>query len=192
MKPINLKSPLWSLFVMVLLTGLPFLCSEAQARGGFGGYHGGGGFSGGSFRGAGGYAEGPRGGGVAEGPRGGEYARTARGGEAARGPYGGVAARGSEGGTYARVPEGSVYRGEGYVGRSHMVTAPGSWGPYYGPGHGGVAAGLAVGTVVGALPAAAAARTIAGQRYYYDGSAYYQPCYQGTDVNYCVVPDPNK
>ena len=45
---------------------------------------------------------------------------------------------------------------------------------------------------LGALPAAAVARSIAGQRYYYDGSAYYQPCYQGTDVSYCVVADPNQ
>ena len=45
---------------------------------------------------------------------------------------------------------------------------------------------------LGALPAAVVARSIAGQRYYYDGSAYYQPCYQGTDVSCCVVPDPNQ
>ena len=67
---------------------------------------------------------------------------------------------------------------------------------YYGPGYGGaaagVAAGLAVGSVVGALPAAAAAQSVAGQRYYYDGNNYYQPCYRGTDVNYCVVPNPNQ
>jgi hypothetical protein len=49
---------------------------------------------------------------------------------------------------------------------------------------------LAVGTVLGALPAAAAAQAVAGQNYYYDGNNYYQPCYQGTDVNYCVVPNP--
>ena len=51
MKLTKLRSPLGSLFVVALLVGLPFLCSEAQARGGVGGYHGGGGFSGGSFRG---------------------------------------------------------------------------------------------------------------------------------------------
>ena len=61
MKLMKLKSPFWSLFVVALLVGLPFLCSEAQARGG-------GGFSGGSFRGGGGYAAGPRGGAVAVGP----------------------------------------------------------------------------------------------------------------------------
>ena len=47
-----------------------------------------------------------------------------------------------------------------------------------------------MGAVVGTLPAAAAARSVAGQTYYYDGSTYYQTCYQGTDVSYCVVPIP--
>jgi hypothetical protein len=119
-----------------------------------------------AFRGGGGFSGGSfrGGGGYAEGPR---------GGAVAEGPRGGVAARGPEGGT--------AYRAGGYYG-------PG----YRGPGYGGVAAGIAVGTVVATLPAAAAARYIAGQRYYYDGSAYYQPCYQGTDVSYCVVPDPNQ
>lgn len=166
MKLMQLKSPLGSLFVAALLLGLPFLCSEAHARGG-------GGFSGGSFRGGGGWAEGPRGGAVAVGPRGGAVAEGPRGGVAARGPYGGAAARGPGGQT--------VYRAGGYYG-------PG----YRAPVYGGVAAGIAVGTVIATLPATAAALSIAGQRYYYDGSTYYQPCYQGTDVNYCVVADPNQ
>lgn len=29
------------------------------------------------------------------------------------------------------------------------------------------------------------------QTYYYDGTNYYQPCAQGSDMNYCVVSDPN-
>ena len=128
----KLKSPFWSLFVVALLVGLPFLGSEAQAyRGGGGGYHGGGGFSGGSFRGGGGYAEGPRGrgpwrkapggseyqtahGGAAyKGPHGGEAAKGRYGGEAARGPYGGAAARGPGGETAYR--QGS-YHGGAYHG----------------------------------------------------------------------------
>jgi hypothetical protein len=166
MKRMKIQSPFWSLIVATLLVSLPCLGSEAQARGG-GGYHGGG-FSGGSFRGGGGYAEGPRGGAMAVGPRGGAVAEGPRGGVAARGAYGGEAARGPGGTT--------VYRPGGY----------------YGPGYRGVAAGIAVGAVVGTLPAAAVALSVAGQRYYYDGSAYYQPCYQGTDVSYCVVADPNQ
>jgi hypothetical protein len=189
MKVMILRSLFWSLFVVALLVALPFFCSEAQAwRGGGGGFHGGGGFSGGTFRGGGGWAEGPRGGAVAEGPRGGQYAQTPRGGEAYRSPYGGAAARGPEGGT--------AYREGGYYGGAHMVTAPGSWAPYYGPRYGaaaaGAAAGLAVGAVVGSLSAAAQPMVVNNQTYYYDGINYYQPCYQGTDVNYCVVPNPNQ
>lgn len=120
MKLRKLNFPIWkSLFAAALLLGLPFLCSEANAFRGDGG-----GFSGGSFRGGGDVAEGPRGGVAAEGPR------------------------------------------------------------------GGVAAGT--GTAVRTLPDSAFATVVAGRRYYYDGSTYYQPCYQGTDVNYCVVPDPSQ
>jgi hypothetical protein len=144
MKLLKLRSLFWSFFAVMLVVSLTGLCLEAQARGGF---------SGGSFRGGGGYATGPRGGAVAVGPRGGAVAVGPRGGAAyRRGPY---------------------------------------YGPGYRPGYGGVAAGLAVGAVVATLPARAYARSVAGQTYYYDGSTYYQPCYQGTDVNYCVVADPN-
>ena len=116
MKLSKLNFPIWgSLFAAALLLGLPFLCSEANAFRG-----GGGGFSGGSFRG---------------------------GGVAAVGPRGNVAAVG---------PQGRV----------------------------------AVGTVVRTLPDFVETRVVAGQRYYYDGDVYYQECYQGTDVIYCVVPAP--
>ena len=166
MKLLKLRSPIWSFFVAMLMVSLTALCLEAQARGGY---------SGGSFRGGGGYATGPRGGAVAVGPRGGAVAEGPRGGAAARGPRGGAAAVGPRGGTYHRDPY---------------------YGPGYRPGYGGVAAGVAAGVAVGAvvvtLPARAAALSVAGQTYYYDGSAYYQPCYQGTDVNYCVVTDPNQ
>jgi len=154
MKLLKPRSRFCSFFVVVLMVSLTGLCLEAQARGGF---------SGGSFRGGGGYATGPRGGAVAVGPR---------GGVAARGPYGGAAAVGPRG--------GAVYHRGPY------------YGPGYRPGYGAVAAGVAVGAVVATLPARAAALSVAGQTYYYDGSAYYQPCYQGTDVSYCVVADPNQ
>ena len=177
MKLMKLKSPFGSLLVAALLVGLPFLGSEAQARGGGGGH--GGGFSGGSFRGGGGYATGPRGRrGLQEGP--------------------GVGRRG--GGPEDQedrlpiAPPGGTYSANVNVNRN--VNVSGNWNAYRGPGYGGVAAGvavgLAVGAVVGTLPATAAARSVAGQTYYYDGGNYYQPCYQGTDVNYCVVPDPNQ
>ena len=106
-----------------------------------------------------------------------------RGGEAYRGP----------GGQTAYRRPGGNYPANINVNRNVIVSR--NWNAYRGPGYGGVAAGaaagLAVGAVVGALPAAAAARSVAGQTYYYDGGNYYQPCYQGTDVNYCVVQNPN-
>jgi hypothetical protein len=52
-------------------------------------------------------------------------------------------------------------------------------------------AGLAVGTVVGSLSANSQRVIIKEQPYYYDGANYYQPCYQGSDLSYCVVPNPN-
>jgi len=135
-------------------------------------------------------AVGPRGGAVAQGPRGGAVAVGPRGGTAVRGPYGGVAAKGPGGQTAYRpgnYPRGAYYGG----------AAPGNWDAYYGPdyGGGGIAAfiaGLAIGTVLAALPPGAVAQVLGGQTYYYDGSNYYQACYQGTDVDYCVVPDPNQ
>jgi len=56
----------------------------------------------------------------------------------------------------------------------------------------GAVAGLAVGTLVGALSAAAQPLLVNNQTYYYDGSNYYQPCYQGSSSGYCVVPNPNQ
>ena len=210
MKLRKLKSPFWSLFAVALLLGLPFLCSGAQApRGGGAGYHGGGGFSGGSFRGGGAsvtqaprggaVAVGPRGGAVAQGPRGGAVAEGPRGGTAVRGPYGGAVAKGPGGQTAYRPGSypGGAYHGGGYAGGAYYGGAAPDWDAYYGPdyGGGGIAAfiaGLAIGTVLAALPAGAVAQVLGGQTYYYDGSNYYQACYQGTDVDYCVVPNPNQ
>jgi hypothetical protein len=185
MKSMRAKSAFWSLFAAVLLVALPFFCSEAQA------WRGGGGFSGGSFRGGGGYATGPRGGAVAQGPRGGQYAQTPRGGQAYRSPYGGAAARGPGGATAYRP--GYPAAGGTY---NRNVNVSRTWQTYYGPRYGGVAAGaaagLAVGAVVGSLSAAAQPMAVNNQTYYYDGTNYYQPCYQGTNLSYCVVPNPNQ
>jgi hypothetical protein len=75
------------------------------------------------------------------------------------------------------------------------VQGGGNWGAYNGPryGYGAAAAGaLAVGATVAALSAAAQPVTVNNQTYYQDGGNYYQKCYQGTEVSYCVVPDPNQ
>jgi len=215
MKPIMLRSLVGSLVGAALLAGLTFFCAEAQARGGGGfvgggsmggGFVGGGGLSGGSFRPGGGWGEGPRGGGALVIPGGGEWVRPPRGGEAVKGPHGGGMVRGPMGGEAVKGPQGgvaagslrgrTVYRGPGYYGGAHMVTTPGNWGPYYGPIQNPAGAAAAVhlgtGTVVVGLPAGAVAQTVRGQRYFFDGLTYYLPCYQGSELAYCVVPDPNK
>jgi len=189
MKSRNLKSYLGSLFVAGLLIGLPFLCSDAQGqrgggRGGGGGARaGGGGMSGGSLRGGGGYAQGPRGGAVAQGPR---------GGAAVRGPAGGAAARGPGGQTATR-PATPAGGGATY---NRNVNVNQNWNAYNGPGYrpyaGAAVAGLAVGATVAALSAAAQPVVVNHQTYYSDGGTYYQKCYQGTEVSYCVVPNPNQ
>lgn len=123
------------------------------------------------------------------GPDGYAAARGPEGGVAAKGPEGYRAAVGPEGGVAARGPEGNTvvgYRGE----------AVGGWGPYYGPPAGAVAAGVAVGVaarnaaIVSSLPDTYQVVDVNDQMYYTDGTTYYQPCYQGVDVNYCPVDAP--
>ena len=210
MKPVKPRLLLGSLMGMaLLLAGLTFFCSGAQARGG-GGFiggssYGGGGLGGGSFRAGGGWGEGPRGGGVFIGPGGGELVRSPQGGEAFRGPHGANLAKGGLGGEAVRGPRGAevatglsgrtVYREPAYRGaEAHMVNAPGNWGPYYGPARNPTAAAaattLGTGMLVVGLPPGAVARTVGGQRYFFDGGTYYLPCYQGVDLAYCVVPTP--
>jgi hypothetical protein len=76
------------------------------------------------------------------------------------------------------------------------VNVSGNWNAYYGPRYGGAAAGaaagLAVGATVGYLSAAAQPVVVNNQTYYIDGTTYYQKCYQGSEVSYCVVPAPNQ
>jgi hypothetical protein len=40
------------------------------------------------------------------------------------------------------------------------------------------------------LPANATAVVVAGQNYYVADGVYYQECFMGSDVYYCVVPAP--
>ena len=72
-----------------------------------------------------------------------------------------------------------------------------NWNAYNGAGYrprvaGGVAAGLAVGATVAYLSSAAQPVVVNNQTYYNDGGTYYQKCYEGTEVSYCVVPNPNQ
>lgn len=149
---------------VALIATLPLLPREAQARG-----FGGGGFGGGGFGGPGHGAGGVGGPGYGHGGVGGPG-------------YG----RGGVGGPrYTNVDV------------THNVNVSRGWG-YYGAGGAvagavaGAAAGLAIGATVASLPAAAQPLYVNNQNYYYDGANYYQPCAQGSDMNYCVVPDPNQ
>ena len=180
-----------SAVLVAALIGFPFHL-QAAGRGG------GGGFSGGSFRGGGGYAEGPRGGGVAEGPRGGVAARAPdgavraegpRGGEVARGPEGGAVARGPEGGVAVKGPDGKVYaEGSG-------ARAASDWDHFYGPAlDNAVAASGASGAVsfTDTLPDNTTTVVVDGQTYYVSNGVYYQECMMGSDVVYCAVPNPSQ
>ena len=126
--------------------------------------------------------------GVVRGPQGGV---AVRGPKVVTGPHGGQVVTGLRGKT--------VYGGPGRYGGAHMVTAPGNWGPYYGPtwsytppafAGGGVT--VLPGTIFTTLPAGVVPRIVAGTRYYYGAGFYYLPCYQGSGMAYCVVPDPNQ
>jgi hypothetical protein len=198
-----------------------YFCTEACAQrgGGFvGGGSGGGGFiggGGGGFPAGGGWAAGPRGGGFIAGHQGGIFIRTPQGGEffrvphgegEFRGPRGGVAVRGPKivtGPHEAEVVTGlrgrTFHAGTGRYSGAHMVTTPGNWGPYYGPtwsyappafAGGGVT--VLPGMILTALPPGAVPRIVAGTRYYFGSGVYYLPCYQGSELAYCVVPDPDQ
>lgn len=79
---------------------------------------------------------------------------------------------------------------------SRDVNVSGGWNAYSGPGYrpyaGAAVAGLAVGATVAYLSASAQPVVVNNQTYYSDGGTYYQKCYQGTEVSYCVVPNPNQ
>jgi hypothetical protein len=177
------------------LTGFPFLLQAAGK---------GGGFSGGSLR-EGGVAEGPRGdvaargpeGGVAvkapdgavraEGPAGGKAAVGPEGRAVARGPAGGTAVRGPEGGVAVKGPDGVVHA------EAPAARAASDWDHFYGTGWNNAVAGAATGgtlSITDTLPDDVATVVVGGQTYYVSKGVYYQECFMGSDVNYCVVHAP--
>ena len=174
--------------VVGMVGGGPLALARGFGGGGFGGgFHDGGGFrddgfSGGSFRDNsatfhdGGFND----------DRFVDVNRYGDSAAAVRGPDGSFAARGPGGDYVARGPDGGVVAGGSNRG----------WGGYYGAGWGGAVAagavaGLAVGAMVSSLPLDAEPISVADQRYYVADDIYYQPCYQGAVVNYCVVDNPN-
>jgi hypothetical protein len=176
-----------SAVLLAALIGFPFHL-QAAGRGG------GGGFSGGSFRGGGGYVEGPRGGVAVRGPEGGTAVKTPdgavraegpSGGEVARGPGGGAVAKGPEGGIAVKTPDGAVIAGG---------TRPANdWDHFYGPAwDSAVAASGASGAMsfTDTLPDDTTTVVVDGQTYYVSNGVYYQECMMGSDVLYCVVVPP--
>ncbi len=123
----------------------------------------------------------------------------ARGG--ARGPGGGAmvagprgaAAVGPRGGAVAATPRNYVHTGSASVTagpRRAYVEGPRGGEAYVGP-RGGAVQGPYGGTAVRrTLPVGARAVAIAGATYYVAGGAYYRPVYEGSEVVYQEVPNP--
>jgi hypothetical protein len=125
--------------LFIALTALPCLLREASGAGGF---------SGGTFRGGGGYVQ------------------TPRGGTVATTPWGGTAVRAPDGAEAVRAPDGAI-----------AVRTPGGGVVYRGPG-GGVVADLPV----GAVPV-----VVGDQSLYVSDGVYYEPCFVGNELSYCVT-----
>jgi hypothetical protein len=97
-----------------------------------------------------------------------------RGSEIAEGPLGGVAAEGPRGGGIAEGPGGARVA----VGPDGRAIARTGRGAYWGP-------------PVDAVPDDADDVTVGDQEYWVSNGVYYQQCYVGSDVYYCVVPAPS-
>lgn len=183
------RSFILSAILVIALTGFPFLLDAAGRRGG-------GGFSGGSLREDGGTVEGPRGGEVYRGPEGGTAVKAPDGAARAEGPGGGKAVRGPDGAAVARGPEGGVAvkapGGAVYAEGSGARTAS-DWGHFYGPAWSNAVAEAGTSGAMSftdTLPDDATAVVVGGQNYYVSKGVYYQECFMGSDVYYCVVAAP--
>jgi hypothetical protein len=73
------------------------------------------------------------------------------------------------------------YSGGGFRANEAVVVGP----------SGGVTVRAPGGAYIAALPDGATRVLVSGQSYYVAGGVYYQPCYVGADVNYCVVVAPS-
>jgi len=148
--------------------------------------------------GGGEYARGPGGGAAVRGPEGGVAVKTPdgavraegpRGGEAARGSGGGAVARGPEGGVAVKTPDGRVYaEGSG-------ARAASDWDHFYGPAWDNAEAAAGASGAMSftdTLPDNATTVEVDGQTYYVANGVYYQECMMGSDVIYCVVPNPKQ
>ena len=184
--------------------------AEAQRGRGGGGRGGGGGYSRG---GGGGGSFGARPSRPSNGPsmRGGSRSSINQNISGNRGQYGG-GNRGQygggnrvnqpiAGGSRGNINTGNINRGNVNIDRDYNVNIDNDWdggwgGGYYRPGYGaGVVAGAAIGAaVVGSyyrsLPSNCVSVYRVSVAYYQCGSAWYQPVYSGTTVQYVVVQAP--
>jgi len=115
-----------------------------------------------------------------------------RGGAAVAGPRG-AAAVGPRGGAVAATPRSYVHTGSASVAagpRRAYAEGPRGGQAYVGP-RGAAVQGPRGGTaVVRTMPAGARAVAIAGATYYVASGLYYKPVYQGSEVVYEQVPNP--
>lgn len=122
-----------------------------------------------------------------------EAQRGPRGGAAVTGPRGGAAATGPGGGAVAATPRNYVHPGTASVTagpRRGYAEGPRGGEAYVGP-RGAAVTGPRGGTaVVRTVPTGARALAIAGVTYYVASGVYYKPVYQGSEVVYQQVENP--
>ena len=118
--------------------------------------------------------------------------RGPRGGAAVAGPRG-AAAVGPRGGAVAATPRNYVHTGGATVAagpRRAYVEGPRGGAAYVGPRGGAVRGPYGGGAIVRTVPVGARAVAIAGATYYVASGLYYRPVYEGSEVVYQQVPNP--
>jgi len=119
-------------------------------------------------------------------------ARGPRGGVAVAGPRG-AAAVGPRGNAVAATPRSYVHTGSASVAagpRRAYAEGPRGGAAYVGPRGAAVRGPYGGGAVVRSYPAGARALAVAGVTYYVASGVYYRPVYQGSEVVYQEVPNP--
>ena len=115
-----------------------------------------------------------------------------RGGAAVAGPRG-TAAVGPRGNAVAATPRNYVHTGSASVAagpRRAYAEGPRGGAAYVGPRGAAVRGPYGGGAIVRTYPAGARALAVAGVTYYVASGVYYRPVYQGSEVVYQEVPNP--
>jgi hypothetical protein len=117
-----------------------------------------------------------------------------RGGAAVAGPRG-AAAVGPRGGAVAATPRSYVHTGPASVAAGPnraYAEGPRGGAAYVGPRGAAVRGPYGGGAIVRTYPAGARAVAIAGVTYYVASGVYYRPVYEGSEVVYQEVPNPEQ